>query len=411
MGELPMPTEQFKITAEAGHTLSGALEMPTGLVRGAALFAHCFTCTKQSRAAVEVTRALAREGIATLRFDFTGLGGSEGEFGRAGFASDIDDLLASARALCERFGDGILLVGHSLGGAAVLAAAGLIARGKVAAVATIGAPSDVPHVLHNVKGDIDAIERDGEGDVTIGGRAFRLSKDFLDKTRGVDLLDQVKSLRVPLMICHSPTDEIVGVEHASNLFSAAKHPKSFISLAGADHLLTNPEDAGFAASVIASWAHRYIPMKADWPLPEKGVIVCTGYGKFGTEVHTVSHRFVADEPKSYGGDDTGPTPYDLLNAALGTCTAMTMKMYADRKKLPLEGVSIHVTHDRDHAEDCDHVHVLEKGVHVQSLNRAITIRGDNLTEEEHAKLIEIADKCPVHKTLEGHLHIHTEEVK
>ncbi|ABC63284.1 bifunctional alpha/beta hydrolase/OsmC family protein [Erythrobacter litoralis] len=406
-----MPTEQLKITTDAGHELSGSLELPTGLVRGAALFAHCFTCTKQSKAAVEVTRALAREGIATLRFDFTGLGGSEGDFGRAGFASDIDDLLASARALCERFGDGILLVGHSLGGAAVLAAAGMMARGKVAAVATIGAPSDVPHVLHNVEGDIDAIERDGEGDVTIGGRPFKLSKDFLDKTREADLLERVKALRVPLMVCHSPTDEIVGIDHASNLFLAAKHPKSFISLAGADHLLTKVEDAGFVASVIASWAHRYLPMKADWPMPQEGVIVCTGHGKFGTEVHTTGHRFVADEPKSYGGNDTGPTPYDLLNAALGTCTAMTMKMYADRKGLPLEGVSIHVTHERDHVEDCDHAHAMEEGEQIQSLNRAITIRGDDLTEGDRSKLVEIADKCPVHRTLEGHLHIHTERTE
>ncbi|GAA4038070.1 bifunctional alpha/beta hydrolase/OsmC family protein [Parerythrobacter jejuensis] len=404
-----MPTENLKITTEAGHELSGSLELPTGLVRGAALFAHCFTCTKQSKAAIEVTRALAREGIATLRFDFTGLGGSEGEFGRAGFASDVDDLVASAGALCARFGDGILLVGHSLGGAAVLAAADQLPKSKVAAIATIGAPSDVPHVLHNVKGDIAAIERDGEGDVTIGGRAFKLSKDFLDKTRSIDLLDRVRAMRVPLMVCHSPTDEIVSVDHASNLFKAAKHPKNFISLAGGDHLLTNAADASFAATVIASWASRYLPMKDDWPMPEEGVIVCTGHGKFGTEVHTSSHRFVADEPRSYGGDDTGPTPYDLLNAALGTCTAMTMKMYADRKELPLEGVSIHVTHERNHEEDCGHVEAMESGRPIQALNRAITIRGDDLTEEDRARLIEIADKCPVHKTLEGHLHIHTDD--
>ncbi|MDC0887122.1 bifunctional alpha/beta hydrolase/OsmC family protein [Altererythrobacter sp.] len=404
-----MPTENLKILTDAGHELSGSLELPTGLVRGAALFAHCFTCTKQSKAAIEVTRALAREGIATLRFDFTGLGGSEGEFGRAGFASDLDDLVASAGALCERFGDGLLLVGHSLGGAAVLAATALMPKGKVSAIATIGAPSDVPHVLHNIKGDIAAIENDGEGDVTIGGRPFRLSKAFLDKTRSVDLLEQVRQMRLPLMICHSPTDEIVSVDHASNLFMAAKHPKSFISLAGADHLLTKADDARFAATVIAGWAGRYLPMKEEWPMPEEGVIVRTGHGKFGTEVHTSSHRFVADEPRSYGGDDTGPTPYDLLNAALGTCTAMTMKMYADRKGLPLEGVSIHVTHERNHGEDCDHAEAMETGTTIQALNRAITIRGDALTDENRAKLIEIADKCPVHKTLEGQLHIHTSD--
>lgn len=403
-----MPTENFAITTEEGHRLSGALEMPTGLVRGAALFAHCFTCTKQSKAAVEVTRALAREGIATLRFDFTGLGASEGEFGRAGFGSDVEDLIASAAALCERFGDGLLLVGHSLGGAAVLAAAHRMEKGRIAAVATIGAPSDVPHVLHNVKGDLAAIERDGEGEVTIGGRSFTLSRAFLDRTREVALLDQVAELRVPLMFCHSPTDQIVGIEHAGELFAAAKHPKSFVSLAGADHLLTDAGDARFAASIIANWADRYLPAQAEWPKPEEGVIACTGHGKFGTEIHSKSHRFLADEPRDVGGDDAGPTPYDLLGAALGACTAMTMKMYADRKGLPFEGVSVHVTHERNHASDCDHCTTGEEADgKVQALNRTIEIRGEGLTEDDRAKLMEIADKCPVHRTLEGHLHIHT----
>jgi putative redox protein len=388
--------------------LSGALELPTGLVRGAALFAHCFTCTMQSKGAVAVTRALAAQGIATLRFDFTGLGSSEGEFGRAGFTSDVDDLVSAADALCERFNGKILLVGHSLGGAAVLAAGSRLGADKVAAIATIGAPSDVPHVLHNIKGDLEAIEREGEGQVSIGGRPFKLNKSFLDNTRETDLLARLPNLKIPLMITHSPTDHIVGVEHASKLFGAAKHPKSFISLMDADHLLLNEDDAEFAARVIASWAARYARIEADWPMPDKGVVVKSGHGKFGTEVHTVSHRFVADEPVSYGGDDTGPTPYDLLNAALGTCTVMTMKMYADRKEWPLEGSTIEVTHDRDHHVDCDHCEDEGDGAQVQSLNRRITLHGDKLTDEQRAKIIEIADKCPVHKTLEGHLHVHTE---
>ena len=401
-----MPTETIAITAAAGHRLEGALELPTGLVRGAALFAHCFTCTKQSRAAVSVARALARQGIACLRFDFTGLGGSEGKFGHAGFATDMADLVAAADALNARLPGPLLLIGHSLGGAAVLAAAGLMAKGQVAAVATIGAPSDVPHVLHVIEGDHDAIRREGSGPVRIGGQSFAISREFLERTDQVDRLGAVKTLRLPYLCLHSPTDSIVGIEHAGALFEAAFHPKSFVSLAGADHLLTRAEDAEFAASMIAAWAARYLPLTADWPMPEDGVVVQTGHGKFGTEVHTPRHRFVADEPRSYGGDDTGPTPYDLLLAALGTCTAMTMKMYADQKGWPFDGARIHLTHERDHAEDCGHA--LDDDAKVQALNRAITVLGDHLTEEQRAKIIAIADKCPVHRTLEGHLHIHTQ---
>ncbi len=395
-----MPTEKIEITTQAGHSLSGALEMPTGMLRGAALFAHCFTCTKASKAAIAVTRALAAQGIATLRFDFTGLGASEGEFGRAGFASDVDDLVASARYLIDRFGGKILLVGHSLGGAAVLAAADDI--GEVAGVATIGAPSDVPHVLHNIKGDLQAIETTGEGSVSIGGQTFSLSQQFIDRTKDADLLSEVKKLRVPLMIMHAPTDDIVSIDHAGKLFNAAKHPKSFVSLHGADHLLLQQEDAEFAATIVAGWATRYLDKPADLPQPEEGVIVRTGFGKFGTEVHTKSHHFVADEPASYGGDDTGPTPYDLLLAALGTCTAMTMKMYADRKKWPLTSSTIALRHDRNHADDCDHC---ADGAQIQALHYEIELSGD-LTDEQHDKIIEIAKKCPVHRTLTSELHIH-----
>ena len=404
-----MPTETITIATDAGHDLHGSLELPTGLVRGAALFAHCFTCTKQSKASMSVARALAKEGIACLRFDFTGLGGSGGEFGRAGFATDVADLVAAGEELLDRFAQPILMVGHSLGGAAVLAAADDLGFDKIAAIATIGAPSDVPHVLQRIDGDIEAIRKDGEGNVTIGGRDFSLSRDFLEKVENTDLLEEVGRLRRPLLFLHSPTDDVVGIENASALFGAARHPKSFVSLEGADHLLLNDADATFAAGVIAAWASRYIPMRNDWPMPDEGVVVKTGHGKFGTEVHTKTHRFIADEPRSYGGDDSGPTPYDLLTAALGTCTAMTMKMYADKKGWPLEGVTVKVTHERNHKDACDHVEAMEEGKQLQALNRRIEVHGDALDADQRRRIIAIADKCPVHRTLEGDLHVHTEE--
>ncbi|MGI8942791.1 MAG: bifunctional alpha/beta hydrolase/OsmC family protein [Qipengyuania sp.] len=401
-----MPTETLTINAARGHELAGSLELPTGLVRGAALFAHCFTCTKSSKAAVAVARALASEGIATLRFDFTGLGESEGEFGRVGFAADVADIVDAARLLVERFGQPILLVGHSLGGAAVLAAADEMEPGQIAAIATLGAPSDVSHVLERIEGDLAAIREKGEGKVSIGGRAFSVSREFVERVEKVDLLGEVARLRLPLLIMHSPTDAIVGIENAGALFQAARHPKSFVSLEGADHLLLDEQDAEFTARMIAGWAHRYLPLRDDWPMPEEGVVVQTGHGKFGTEVHTTGHRFIADEPKSYGGENTGPTPYDLLLAALGACTAMTMKMYADKKGWRFSGARIHLTHSRNHAEDCYHCEKAD--AKVQAIGRRIELLGEELTAEQRSKLIGIADKCPVHRTLEGELHVHTD---
>jgi putative redox protein len=399
-----MPTETVSIPTARGYELAGSLELPAGLVRGAALYAHCFTCTRQSKAAVAVSRALAREGIATLRFDFSGLGGSGGDFGSAGFASDIEDLVESAKFLCKRFGDGLLLVGHSLGGAAVLAAAGMLEHGKAAAVATIGAPADVPHVLGNIHGDLAAIERDGSGAVEIGGRRYNLSREFLHQIEGIDLLAEVAKLRLPLLFCHSPTDDVVGVENAGKLFGAAHHPKSFLSLAGADHLLLNEADADFAAGMISQWAGRYLPLREALPMPAEGVIVRTGNGKFGCEVHTRSHRLLADEPVDVGGENAGPTPYDFLLAALGTCTAMTMKMYADRKGWPLLGAEVAVRHEREHG---GHEQAMENGERVEALYRTIALTGPELTDEQRASIMAIADKCPVHRTLEGELHIHT----
>jgi putative redox protein len=408
----PMATMRINLPTSRGYSLSGAVELPPGTVRGAALFAHCFTCTKQSRAAIDISRQLALQGIACLRFDFTGLGDSEGEFGHAGFATDIEDIRDAAHALIDRYGGPILLIGHSLGGAGVLAALDDIGREHVAAIATIAAPADVPHALHRVEGDLDAIRRDGEGTVSIGGRPFTVGSPFLERAQAVDLKGEVAALKCPLLILHSPTDALVGIENATALFGAARHPKSFVSLDDADHLLLNDADADFAAGVIAAWATRYMKPR---PLERPGegeVRVATGHGRFGTQVATPAHAFTADEPRSYGGDDTGPTPYDLLLASLGTCTAMTMKMYADRKQWPLEGVSIRLRHERDHDDDHDKGDTapdVVPGAKMQALYRSIAITGDDLSQAQREKLMEIADRCPVHRTLEGDLHIHTEE--
>ena len=402
-----MPTEAIRIPTEAGHELSGSLELPTGLVRGAALFAHCFTCTKQCKAAVSLSRALARRGIATLRFDFTGLGNSDGQFGHAGFTTDIADLVSAANFLHGRFPCGLLLIGHSLGGAGVLAAADDIGVDKVAAIATIGAPAEVEHVLHNIEGDLEAIRRDGIGKVSIGGRSYELTREFIDRVTHIDLLDEVSRLRVPMMFLHSPTDQTVGIENATKLFLAARHPKNFVSLYGADHLLTNQVDADFAADVIAAWADRYMAPPEPVAVPDESVLVRTGYGKFGTEIMTGTHQFVADEPKSYGGEDGGPTPYQLLLSALGACTAMTMKMYADRKRLPLEEVRVTLNHTRHHEPDVENAVEGTGGRQIEVIHRKIGVSGD-LTDEEREAIMAMADKCPVHRTLNGNLEISTE---
>lgn len=397
-----MPTEAIRFPGADGQMLAASLEMPVGPVRAVALFAHCFTCTMRSHAARRVTAALAAEGIATLRFDFTGLGGSEGDFANTGFAANVEDLVAAAAHLQATIGAPAVLIGHSLGGAAVLAAAPRIA--SVKAVVTIGAPFDPAHVLHNIKGDLDAIRRDGAGDVTIGGRAFRLAARFLDATTGDDPGPRIGRLGRALLVLHAPTDDTVGIENARLIFDAARHPKSFVTLDRADHLLTDNADPAYVAKLIASWVERYLPAQAAEPVADGEVLVGNANGKFGTSIRFRHHHLLADEPAEVGGEDAGPTPYDLLLGALGACTSMTLKLYAAREDIPLENVTVRLSHSRNHSEDC--AHVIEPGTRIEAIDRTIALTGP-LTDVQRGKLIEIADRCPVHRTITGHLHIHT----
>jgi putative redox protein len=406
-----MRAERFDFPNSRGHQLTGLLESPVGEPSAYALFAHCFTCSKDSRAAKRIAGALAARGIAVLRFDFTGLGSSEGDFANTDFSSNVEDLVAAADHLRLVRRAPSLLIGHSLGGAAVLAAAGRIP--EVDAVATIGAPSDPGHVA-NLFGDrLAEIRERGEGEVVLAGRAFCIRREFLDDISEQNLLAEVARLRTPLLILHAPGDQVVSVDSASRIFGAARHPKSFVSLDDADHLLTRRRDAVYAADVIAAWSERYIATTDNTTAPGPGPgdgpraveVSETGMGTFQQTVTTGPHHLIADEPVDVGGLDTGPSPYDLLLAALGACTTMTLRMYADRKALPLNRVSVRLQHSTIHASDCESCETRQGKI--DRIDRVITLEGD-LDDAQRTRLLEIADKCPVHRTLHSEVQINTE---
>lgn len=386
-----------------GGMLAARLDLPDGPVRAQALFAHCFTCSKDIFAAQRIAQGLAERGIAVLRFDFTGLGHSEGEFANTNFSSNVADLVAAANWLaCEGCAPQ-LLVGHSLGGAAVLAAAGDIA--SVRAVATIAAPADADHVLANFEADLARIEADGAAEVRLGGRAFTIRRQFLDDVQSVRLEARIAALRRPLLVMHAPRDAVVGIDNATRIFVAARHPKSFVSLDEADHLLTRKADARYVAEVLAAWAARYLPEPAEAapapdgePGPGPVRVVETGASALQQRATIGRHRLTLDEPVALGGADSGPTPYDLLAASLGACTAMTLRMYAGRKALELGRIEVSVAHDRVHAEDCAECEGLVG--RIDRFERVIAVEGPVAPGLE-AKLLEIADKCPVHRTLEA----------
>jgi uncharacterized OsmC-like protein/pimeloyl-ACP methyl ester carboxylesterase len=403
-----MPTERFQFEGVGGHQLAATLELPEQEPLAYALFAHCFTCGKDALAAKRVSLALAAKGIAVLRFDFTGLGSSEGDFANSTFSSNVADLVRAADRLRTTRKAPAILIGHSLGGAAMLAAAGQIPEAR--AVVTIAAPSDPAHVTGLFSEHVEDIRKHGKLEVSLAGRPFQIRREFLDDIAEQNLLAQVTSLRKALLIMHAPTDNIVGIDNATRLFVTAKHPKSFVSLADADHLLTDKRDAAYVADVITAWSSRYLdPISPEQPvapaeLPRKVVVRETRSGKFQQTISVGPHRMLADEPIPAGGADTGPGPYDLVLAGLGACTSMTMRLYADRKSLPLERVTVTLTHSKIHAQDCAECET--KAGMLDQIERIIAMEG-NLDAEQRKKLMEIADKCPVHRTLTSEIHIVT----
>lgn len=385
----------------SGDELVARLELPAGPVRAFALFAHCFTCTKDVLAARRIANSLAAAGVAVLRFDFTGLGSSEGDFANTNFSSNVEDLVRAADYLRRSYEAPAILIGHSLGGAAVLAAAERISEAK--AVVTIGAPADVGHVLRQLGGSLDEIMSQGEAEVTLAGRRFRIRRSFIEDAAMQRLEDKIRALGKALLVMHAPRDEVVGIDNASRIFLAAKHPKSFISLDDADHLLSRPQDAAYAAGVIAAWAARYLPQApADTAEAEHVVVRETGEGKFQNLVVVGPHRLIADEPVAVGGLDTGPNPYDYLSIALGACTAMTLRVYAEHKQLALPRISVEVRHGKvaaDHCADCGRVADGRNGK-IDRFERIVRIEG-KLDAGLADKVLEIAEKCPVHRTLES----------
>lgn len=405
-----MPSRRVTFDNGRGQLLSARLDLPAdGAPDAYALLAHCFTCSKDLRGLRRLSSALSQAGFAVMRLDFTGLGESEGEFAETTFTSNVDDLVAAANHLEEHYQAPSLLVGHSLGGAAVLAAAPHMP--SVLAIATVGAPADPRHV-ERLMTEGSAIETDGEGLVDIGGRPFTVRREFLQDLRRSGLPQSVARLGRPLLLLHSPSDTVVGIDNARRLFDAARHPKSFLSLDRADHLLSDPDDAELAGSLIASWARGYIerPRQANWKSdPHDNRVVARTELGLRTEILADGFALIADEPASVGGTETGPTPYDLLAAALGACTTMTLRMYADRKDWPLEAALVRVRHSKVHAEDSARdAEGAPRGGKMDRFERELELIGP-LDEEQRLRLLEIANRCPVHRTLEeGPIEISTQ---
>jgi len=400
-------TERFQFEGEGGIQLAAALDLPEGEPNAYALFAHCFTCGKDVLAARRIAVALADKGIAVLRFDFTGLGSSNGDFANATFSSNVTDLVHAANYLRQHRKAPAILIGHSLGGAAILAAAGQIAEAK--AVVTIAAPSDPAHVAGLFKTHIEDIKKSGEAKVSLAGRPFTIKREFLDDVAEQNLTAQIASLHKALLVMHSPTDDTVGIDNATRIFVAAKHPKSFVSLAGADHLLSERRDSAYVAGVIAAWAMRYLDFATEpagaSEAPRKVVVRETRNSKYQNTVAIGPHHLLADEPAAAGGEDSGPGPYDFLLAALGACKSITMRLYADRKSFPLERATVTLNHSKIYAKDCAECETRD-GM-LDQIEVAIGLEGDALDADQRKRILDIADKCPVHRTLTSEIRILT----
>jgi len=401
-----MRGEKLYFENQQGERLVAWLDWPLdGKPRAYALFAHCFTCSKNLKSVARISHALAAEGIAVLRFDFTGLGESEGDFSETTFSSNINDLLSAVNFMREYYSAPSILIGHSLGGAAVLTAAGHIPECQ--AVATIAAPFDPSHVTRMFQDSHTTIQKEGEAEVMFAGRKFRIKKQFMDDIKAVDMNDVIHNLGRALLVFHSPVDDTVGVDNAARIFEAAMHPKSFISLDRADHLLTREEDARYVGTVIAAWAIKYLTFTGqsgtEWQQQGR-ISTHTEDMGFYTEISASGHVLYADEPKSVGGENLGPSPYELLAAALGACTGMTLRMYADRKKWPLKEVNVHLKHQKIHANDCRDCP--DTNGMLDHVTRELELVG-NLNETQRQRLLEIAEKCPVHRTLHTGVNVRT----
>ncbi len=402
-----MNLQKVTFTNQEGQTLVGRLEFPADRhPHNYALFAHCFTCTKNLSAVKNISKALTSNGFAVLRFDFTGLGESDGDFADTNFSGNVADLVAAASFLKEKYQAPSLLIGHSLGGAAVIFAAAEIP--SVNAIATVGAPSNPKHVKHLFKSGLEEIKANGEAIVNLSGRDFKIKKQFVDDLETKSLPETAKALRKPILIMHSPQDDTVGIKNAEEIYLAAHHPKSFVSLDGADHLLFDKKDSTYVGEVISGWAKRYLPVKEriDEKIKTKHQVVASldAEDAFTTQMKVGNHYMLADEPTSFGGNDYGPSPYELVSAGLSACTVMTIQMYAKRKGWQVTNVEVHTSYSKTHAKDCENCEDISSKI--DTFRREIRFSG-NLDDKQKQRLLQIADKCPVHKTLHSETQIIT----